>query len=1112
VSAKTALTLLGAFLVCISAAPARAAADPAPSWQIFAYADPTVFEPGAVGVLDEAPGVHVAVQNAGGAPASGAFVIKDVLPQGIVPSPSRTPVAFYGPEQAKVHFGCNITGRTVSCATTGTVYPGELVNLAIPVQVSAQAAPGAVLDRATIEGGGAAAASTFLEVDVATTPAPFGFVDANSGAYGVTRGEDGAVVTGAGSHPEQLSLGMSFNLEPAKDEAGDTLHVPGGGLRAISATLPQGVVVDPSAASKCTEAELETPYPNNGNEIHCPLASQVGTVVVRISLSSGIPIGSVLPLYNMVPPPGTPAELGFEIIEGAYIHLLGKVDSTDRFRLGADVSSAPANLGVAGAEVNLWGDPSAASHDHVRSYCASGGGDCALAERSGKAFLSMPSACGAPLETTLGIENWIGERPGASFALADGEGNAFTVDGCNRLAFEPSIEAEPTTDVGDSPSGLEFNLHQVQHEGHDELSTASLKNATVTLPEGMALNPSAANGREACSSSQVGVTTAPGIAPIGYSEDPASCPQASKVGSAEVTTPLLREGPEGNPFPHKLHGSVYLAKPFDNPFDSLLAIYLVIEDEQTGIIAKLAGKVEGDPTTGLLTTRFEESPELPLEDIALHFFGGARGVLTTPLTCGTHVTTSTLTPWSTPEGSDADPSDSFQLSTGCSASESTAPKTASFTAGTESPISGAYSPFVLRLARPDGSQHITGIETTLPEGLLGRLAGISYCPESGIAQAISREAPEKGKEEISSPSCPSSSEVGTVDVTAGSGITPIPVSGHAYLAGPYKGAPLSLVVIVPAVAGPFDLGTVVDRVALNVGEYDARIHAVADPLPTIRDGIPLDVRSIELKLERPGFTLNPTSCEAMAIEGSVSTQAGQSTPLKNSFQVGECGRLGFKPKLSISLKGGTKRAAHPALKAVVTYPKKGEYANIARAQVSLPHSEFLDQGNIGNTCTKPALAAHACPAKSIYGKVKAWTPLLEKPLEGEVYLVGGYGYKLPAMVAELSGQIRVLLVGKVDTDKEKGIRNTFEAVPDAPIEKFVLELRGGKKYGLLVNSENICKKKQVAGALFTAQNGKTLSLSPVIANSCKSGPKKNKKAAKGKGKHRSNKKTHPKKH
>jgi hypothetical protein len=629
-------------------------------------------------------------------------------------------------------------------------------------------------------------------------------------------------------------------------------------------------------------------------------------------------------------------------------------------------------------------------------------------------------------------------------------------------------------------------------------ATAALDTARVTLPEGMTLNPSAANGLGSCSEAQVGRLAVPGIH---FDKTPNSCPDSSKVGTAEVITPLLD---------HPLKGAVYVATPFHNPFGSLLAIYLVIEDELSGTYAKLAGKVEPDPQTGRLTATFSENPQLPLEDIHLSFFGGNGAALKTPLACGTYTTTTTLTPWSAPEAPSASPSSSFAVSGtasgqgSCPTSEAQAPKEVGFEAGTTSPIAGSYSPFVLKLTRPDGSQHITGIQTTLPEGLLGRLAGVAYCPESGIAQAKSREATEQGKVEQSSPSCPSSSEVGTVTVGAGAGGTPFYASGHVYLAGPYKGAPLSLVVIVPAVAGPFDLGDVVTRVALNVAPYSAQIEAVSDPLPTILQGIPLDIRSIALNLDRPSFTLNPTSCEQKQIEGSVSTQAGQSAPLKNAFAVGGCGSLAFKPKLAISLKGPTKRTGHPALKATVTYPKGGGYANIARAQVSLPHSEFLDQGNLNLVCKQAELAAGTCPKKAIYGKVKAWTPLLDKPLEGNVYLGVGFGYKLPAMVAELDGQIRVLLKSKVDTDKQKGIRSTFEAVPDAQIEKFTLELKGGKKYGLLENSEDICRKTQKAGASFTAQNGKTLQLSPVIANSCgkEKGSKGKHGKAKGKGKNR----------
>jgi hypothetical protein len=1071
-----------ALLVVIGAvaAPAAASAAPTPAWQVIVTAYPTHFAPGTTANREEGPGYVVLAKNIGAAPTGGEFTVVDQVPSPltVVQQPEIRPHGYYGDSQNPPELACGVVGNTVTCSSSGTVYPGHQVETFIPVAVPA-AAPASVHDEASIEGGGAAERIASVDTQVTSTPATFGFLENRAGAYGTAIGEDGAVATQAGSHPYQLEIGMNFN-DVAPKEPGDTLRVPNAGLKTISGELPEGAVVDPTAVPKCTETQLES-------ESGCPEATQIGTVRLSTSLANGNPGAGFFPLYNMVAPPGHPSSFAFEVLQIAYVHLLGRVRSNGDYGLSADVTQIPSKIGILGDEITLWGDPSDPSHDQARGErCASHGlTDCPTPPPLSKPFLTMPSSCpAAPGETLLKAASWDGPAAEKAYPRTGPAGEAASVDGCNHVQFEPTISSQATTNVGDSPSGLDFTLHQPQNEAMHGLATANLKNVRVTLPAGMALNPSAAGGLAACDPGQIGLTTPVGQAPpVHFTEASQTCPDAAKLGSVQVSTPLLD---------HPLAGSIYLAKPFENPFGSLLAIYLALEDEQTGIVAKLAGKVIPDPDTGQLTATFEESPELPLENVELHFFNGVRGALTTPLVCGGHETTSTLTPWTTPEGVDASPADSFQTQVGCASSEGAAPKTSSFTVGTASPLSGAYSPFVLRLARPDGSQHITGIQTTLPEGLLGKLAGVSYCSEAGIAQAISREHPEQGKAEIASPSCPSSSEVGTVNVTAGSGISPVPVSGHAYLAGPYKGAPLSLVVIVPAVTGPFDLGTVVDRVALNVGEYDARIHAVADPLPTIREGIPLDVRSIELKLDRPSFTLNPTSCEAMAIEGSVSTQTGQSAPLRNSFQVGECGRLGFKPKVAISLKGPTKRTGLPALKATVTYPQGGAYANIARAQVSLPHSEFLEQDNLNKTCTKPVLAAHACPASSVYGKAKAWSPLLAEPLEGPVYLVGGYGYKLPAMVAELDGQIRVLLVGKVDTGKNGGIRNTFETVPDAPVEKFVLELKGGKKYGLLINSENICKKKQVAQASFTAQNGKTLTLSPTIANSCKGGDKKSK--------------------
>jgi uncharacterized repeat protein (TIGR01451 family) len=1067
---------------------ASAAVAYQPAWGLTQSTVPTYLPPGASAgepavAAGGVPKYVVTATNIGSAPAPAGATITDTLPAGIEVSGD--------PEVEFVHENgftepekCSHSGQVVSCVVPLETGPQRQITVFIPITV--QAGEGDVVANiATVAAPGMESISSTGPALVSAASPSFGFASGPDGVRGSAVDFSGRAAS-AGSHPAVVTLFADFPTAPTT--------LPTERLRSLSFDLPAGLAVNPTATGAlCDEI--------NFTKEQCPVASQVGSIYVRQFGYFQIPSA----LYNLVPRRGVPAELGFGLF-GTRARMQGHLTGT--YQLGAGATEIVSSKGITGITAELWGDPSDPSHDSFREglnpesgqpsgQCPRGG--CSV-EPATSAFLTIPSACGPSLAFDGSATSWPGSTAARREIFSTGEGEPEPVEGCNQLAFEPTIAAQATTNVAETSSGLDFSVHQPQNESPDGRSTAALKDATVSLPEGMSLNPAAANGLDSCTEGQMGY--APEGSKIRFETTPQSCPSAAKIGNLEVTTPLLD---------HKLPGAIYVAKAYQNPFGSLLAIYLAVEDEESGVVAKLAGKVEPDPVTGQLTTTFTENPQLPIEDIALHFFNGARGVLTTPLTCGTHVTTSTLTPWSTPEGVDVHPAGSFETQVGCSASEAAAPKTVSFTAGTVSPLSGAYSPFTLRISRKDGTQHITGVETLLPEGLIGKAAGIPYCSDAEIALARSREAPEMGKKEQASSSCPAASEVGTVQVTAGSGITPIPVSGHVFWAGPYKGAPLSVVAIVPAVAGPFDLGTVVDRVALYVGEYDARIHAVADPLPTIKDGIPLDVRSIELKLDRPGFTLNPTSCEAMAIEGSVSTQTGQHAALNNHFQVGECGRLAFKPKLKLSLKGSTQRGKNPALTAVLTQP--AGQANIDNVAATLPRSEFIDNRHINSPCTRVQFNAGTgngaeCPAKSILGYAKAYTPLLDRPLEGPVYFRSNGGEReLPDLVASLGGQIHVNLVGFIDSVGKKGsevarVRNTFATVPDAPVSRFVLQLKGGKN-GLLQNSANLCKVENVATVKLDAQNGRLAELKPKVANSCgKSGGKKKKsrghKAGKGK--------------
>ena len=1089
-----AIGLLG--LLALAALPAQASgAEAGPRWQVSSFRSfPTTLIRGsaAEGVGSDAinaiPQITAVIVNTGAGAAGEAEPIRvdATLPAGLAVAAGK--LAQLTPEVP-----CETpTSEEILCEIERTVPSGEEFVLSIPLEVS-ESTPSPAVTRLQVSGGGALPVSGALTSTVGGPPPGYGFLPGPGGLFGAAGAAGGLDAGLAGSHPYDVTMEANF---PTKLYGSHDVVTPVENLRDLKLHLPRGLVVDPQSQTEmCSDAELLSvnAFGNGG----CPRASQIGNVAFETYQAGILPVRTGL--YDMPPRPGVPAQFGFTVLTGRF-HIDGGLDGN--FHLTGSNADILAKYSVFGIRVELWGDPADPGHDSVRladGGCGYTGPEpgCAIApaEANKVPFLTMPASCTEALTLSGDTRSWEGTSASGATTFSDREGNPLQMSGCNALGFSPTIEAKATTDQGDSPSGLDFSIHQPQSEAIEGRSTAPLRDARVTLPEGMTVNPAGADGLGVCSEEEMGY--APSEGKIHFQTTPQGCPSASKLGTVEVTTPLQD---------HKLAGKIYLAKPYHNPFGSLLALYLAVEDEESGIVAKLAGKVEPDPQSGRLSATFTENPELPLQDIDLHFFNGANAPLQTPISCGTHTTTTTLTPWSTPEGADAHPSGAFQTTASCSADEAAAPKTVSFTAGTTSPLSGAYSPFVLRFARPDGSQRITGIETTLPEGLLGKLAGIAYCPESAISQAQSREAPERGREEQRSPSCPGSSEVGTVQVSAGAGIDPISVSGHAYLAGPYKGAPLSMVAIVPAVAGPFDLGTVVDRIALDVDPVTAQIHAVADPLPTIREGIPFDVRSISLKVERPGFTLNPTSCEAMAIEGSLDTAAGQSEPVKNRFQVGECGRLAFKPHLTLRLKGATRRAGHPKLIGTV-YSKGGE-ADISRLQVKLPRSAFLDQAHIRTICTRVQFSAGAgngsqCPKGSVYGHAWVKTPLLDYTLSGPV-LLRSSNHKLPDLVMALSGPsyqpVQVELSGK--TDSVKGaLRNTFEAVPDAPFSEARLVLFGGKR-GLVVNSRNLCANNYRANVSALAQSGKAAQLHPLVRNSCKKAKHKRHRGHRHRGKGR----------
>ena len=1059
------------------ASPSAFAAVPGPHWLIQSAASPTNFSPTQGGTYT------VTAINVGGLSTDGSEVIlEDTLPaslkansvglfqSGVNPNPE-------GPllrEGKAGEFKGFCTTTPVRCAIPpaffaqyGPIRRDDKLRMFVSAAVKAGAAEGPLTNEATIEGGGAPRAETAAENQPTEALPPFG--PTVFSAYFADPA--GASPTQAGEHPYGLTTPIALANDPSvHGPEGGTLGGPVEDLRDVLVDLPPGLSGSALSAAPCSFVQL-----GQGEQGQCPAGSQVGSILTHPDQ-----LGSVFaPIYNMTPEPGVAAQFAFPAISTAHVLNVSLAPTPAGYVLR---TTAPEITQIKITEIltSIYGDP--AARDAIRPE-----------EPGDVPLFTNPADCnGEPLVTTIHMDSW--QHPGSYNAdgspdLADPAWKTATyeappVEGCEALAglFKPTIEAIPTTNRADSPTGLDVTLKVPQSESFGTLGVPPLKKAVVTFPAGITVNPSSANGLQGCSLDQIGVSASgqPNAA------EP-HCPDAAKIGSVELKTPAL---------PGVLDGSVYLANQAENPFHSLLAVYIVIDDAKTGVIVKLPGEVRANPVTGQLTTIVDNSPQFPFEELKVDLLSGQKAPLRTPSVCGTYEVTSELTPWSAPQsGPPAEPSGSFQITQGCAQSAAAEPHQPSFEAGTASPIAAAYSPFALKLHREDGSQELGGLAVSLPAGLIAKLAGVGECSEAQIAQALARNHEGEGALELASPSCPASSQVGTITVGAGAGNTPYYATGHAYLAGPYRRAPLSILTITPAVAGPFDLGVVVDRVATHVDPETAQIHAIADALPRILFGVPLDIRSLAVGLDRSQFTLNPTSCERKAIAAEAISLLGQSALLTNPFQVGGCKGLGFKPKLSLKLKGPVSRTANPKLIANLTYPK-GSYANIARAQVKLPPSAFLDNAHIGTVCTKTIFAegqklGEKCPAASIYGKAKAVTPLLDAPLEGPVFLRSPLpGHQLPDLVAALGGQIEVALVGK--TDSVKGaLRNTFEAVPDAPVTSFHLELLGGKK-GLIQMSSGFCAHPKAAVKL-TGQNGKLYETTPTVASSCKRG---------GKGHHR----------
>jgi hypothetical protein len=910
--------------------------------------------------------------------------------------------------------------------------------------------------------------------------ADFGLVPGSVRAEALN--SNGTAANLAGSHP--YSFTVHFDLKT--DEV--TGLTEGGGARDARVDLPPGFIGNPAAIPECTHQQFE------GGVTHCPPSTQIG--VLRANVTG---LGEVVgPLYNLTPPPGYASEIAFSDLAFQSLQYIS-LNSDEGYGLHVDAPNLP--LPPTSVTETIWGTPADPAHDAQRGADAIDGGKSVSSEAPLLPYLTLPASCeeAAPgLSVNVDSRLAPGLFTGALGSFVDSTGNPAPIRGCEAVPFAPKITAQPTSKLTTNPSGLDFSLNLPNQglEGVNNTSETEPHKVRFTLPEGVTINPSAAEGIAGCSPAQFAaeqIDSAPG----------AGCPEASKLGSLSVQTPLLEE---------TLEGSLYLASPNDNPFGTLAALYLVARAPERGIIVKQAGRIDLDPATGQIATTFEGLPPIPFSSFALHFREGGRAPLVTPPGCGEFRSVAQLYPFSAPDQATTAIA-SFQIERGTGGgacpSGGLPPFKPGLTAGTLNNAAGRYSPFNIRLTRNDSEQEITHFSIKLPPGITGKLAGIPFCSNAAIAVARSRTHEGGGGSELASPSCPKASEIGRILVGAGVGGVLTYVPGKVYLAGPYNGSALSIAAITAAKVGPFDLGTVVIREALKINPETAEVFIDAtgsDPIPHIISGVPVHARDIRIYVDRPDFTLNPTSCKATSTASTVlgsgldfaSEADDRPITVTSPFQAADCASLNFKPQLALSLKGGTKRGDTPKFKAVLSFPK-GANANVKTAQITLPHSEFLEQAHIKTVCTRVQFAAGAgngaqCPAASIYGYATAITPLLDDPIKGPVFLRSS-SHQLPDLVAALhNGEIDVNLTGRIDSVENGRIRNTFEAVPDAPVSKFTLEMQGGKK-GLLVNSTDICKRTNRAIADFTGQNGKTHVFNPVLGASCKGKAKKKKRAS-----------------
>jgi hypothetical protein len=841
----------------------------------------------------------------------------------------------------------------------------------------------------------------------------------------------------AGGHPD---LETTFTLDnPGNPEA----------AKNVIFNAPGGLFGNINAVTKCSAADFALDQ--------CPSNSQLG--LITVSDDSGL-LGTA-PLFGVIPQADQTALFEFNVPTlNIPISIPITVRTADDYGLRFTVQDITQLTPLADVDLKIWGFPADPSHNAARFPRGTPGnptGCPGLTDAScnstatessipNNPLTDNPSACsGLDLVTTLDVETY---QDLGHFSHADSNYPAMT--GCYNETFKPLLQASPTTNETDAPSGLNVNLHAEQFEGF-AVSPSNIKSAIVTLPPGLTINPDAADGQRACTDQQANFG----------SEDPANCPDNSKIGTISVGSPTL----DG-----RLTGSLYFGEPKPGDQYRLFMIF-----DGFAMHAKVVGDAVPDPVTGQVTVHFEDLPQVPFDDFDVHLFASDRGLMATPLACTVYQVNAHFFPWDNLLP-DVNSAQNFSLDSGPNGSQcpgQVRPFKPRLVAGTSNPNAGEHSNFTLKLDRDDGDQFLGDLNFTMPPGFTANLQGVSYCPEASIAHA----AQNPGLTEKAIPSCPASSAIGTTNVAAGPGSHPFHAVGKIYVAGPFKGAPLSIVAITPALAGPYDYGTVVVRVAIHVDSLDAHVVAISDTVPSIIGGVPIRMRSIQVNLDRsdqsgsPNFIINPTNCDAFSIASQGIGDQGTVADFSSYFNAVNCGALPFHPRMTMTqVSGATRRSADPSLR--IDLNTRAGDANIKSVVVALSNAFQIDQRHLVNICTEADLLATHCAGHPAIGTATTTTPLLDNPLTGPVFAVSGSG-GLPRLAFILAGQVTLIPRGDAKTVKGSRLQTTVPVIPDAPIGHFSLTLFGGKA-GYLANTRSICTPSPVSGVSYVAQNGLTL--------------------------------------